>query len=80
MAVYFNSLQNDYEAEDIRKFSYVVRNLQSYDFDNHSMSLTAPTPLRMKDWNPDQHVTQQQIENEMAYIDFECDLKEIQAL
>lgn len=35
MAVYFNALQNDYDAEDIRKFSYVVRNLQSYDLDNN---------------------------------------------
>lgn len=76
MAVYYNALQNDYDLEDIRKFSYVVRNLHSYDFDNNSMLLTAPTPLRMKDWDPDQNVTQQQIENKMAYIDFDCDLKE----
>ena len=54
MAVYFNALQNDYEAEDIRKFSYVVRNLQSYDFDNNSMIINIQDPE--KDYDSDSSI------------------------
>ena len=78
-AVYLNAVQNDYDFEDVRKFGEVVRRCQNAESQELGHSLSHST-LHMKNWKPDEAVSAKQIASEMARIDTNCKLAELQAI
>jgi hypothetical protein len=70
-SVYLTGIQNNYADEDIKKFSEVIRKLQTLDTDRRGSN-----NLRMKSWGDT--VNEIQVAAEVAAVDMTIALREIQ--